>query len=199
MSRHICAHHHAFTRRPALSLVEVVISIVLVSGVLVAALNTAGGVALARAQAADRSIGYMLGSALMSEILQGNYREPDGTPLFGLEVNDLDVTNGTRVNWDDIDDYHNLNETTIERKGGKDYADRVNWARTVRVEYVRRSDVAQTTASDEGLKRITVTVTYLGVVTAQLTAITSNSLQEALGTKIPKVIQPLDLKVIELD
>lgn len=194
------AHSHAagaiIIQRPrALSLVEVILSIVLISGVLVAALNTAGGAALARGQSVDRSIGYMLGAALMTEILQTNYREPDETVSFGLEAGDIDLVGGTRTNWDDVDDYHNLNETTVERKGGKDYADRANWARKVTVQYVRRSNVALTSGSDEGLRRITVTVTYLGAVTAQLTSIVSDTLQATTTTKKPLLEIILDLEI----
>lgn len=186
-------------RSLALSLVEVVISLVLVSGVLVAALNTTGGAALARSQTMDRSVGYMLGTALMNEILQANYRDPDETPLFGLEVGDIDAVNGTRTNWDDVDDYHNLNETTVEKKGGKDYGDRPNWARQVTVQRVRRSDISQTTPSDEGLRRVTVTVTYFGAVTAQLTAVVSDTVQSATSTKAPVQSLTLDLDIIDIE
>ena len=184
-------------RVTALSLVECVISIVLVSGVLIAALNTVGGAALARTQAADRSIGYMLGAALMTEILQTNYKEPDTAVLFGLETGDVDAIGGTRTNWDDVDDYHNLSETPIERKGGRDYTDRTGWRRTVRIDFVRRANVAQTTVSDEGLKRITVTVTYLDVVAAQLTAILSDTEQSIKKTKKPLIVLNGDLELLD--
>lgn len=185
-------------RVTALSLVECVISIVLVSGVLVVALNTVGGAALARTQTADRSIGYMLGAALMTEILETNYKEPDTAVLFGQEAGDVDALGGTRINWDDVDDYHNLSETPIERKGGRDYAHRAGWRRTVRVDFVSRVNVAQTTASDAGLKRITVTVMYQDVVTAQLTAIVSDTVQTITKTKKPLIVLNGDVQLLDL-
>jgi len=178
-----------------LSLVETVLSIVLVSGLLVAALQTTGSAAMANAQSAQRSVGFMLGSALLNEILQTNYKEPDVAVLFGLEAGDVDLDFGTRTNWDDVDDYHNLNETTVERKGGKDYSDRANWQRTVRVEFVRRADIAQTTASDEGLKRVTVTVRYDSAVTAVLTAVISDTVQSITKVKKPLIVEGLELEL----
>ena len=55
-----------------MTLAEIVLSILLVGGLLVAALNTVGSTVMTRQITSKRSRGHLLAQDLMSEILQKN-------------------------------------------------------------------------------------------------------------------------------
>ena len=94
------------TRRPAqraFSMIEATISIVIVAGMLVAAVTTVGAAARARQTMTGRELGALLAQQLMSEILPLAYEEPEDTPAFGLESPE---STDSRAAYDDVDDYH---------------------------------------------------------------------------------------------
>ena len=80
--------------RPALSMVEVMISTVIVGVLIAAALNTVGASKRGQLSNANHRIGQLLAQELMSEILPQMYEEPDMTPLFGPEAPE-----GKEANW----------------------------------------------------------------------------------------------------
>jgi type II secretory pathway pseudopilin PulG len=133
---------------------EVVISAMLVGVVLVGALNGVGGVLKAWNISEQRHDGLALAQQLMAEVLQHPYEEPVDTPAFGVESPE---SAGVRYEWDDVDDYHGWTSTP-EDKSGNPLAGYANWTRSVAVAFAQVSDPTQTAGSDEGLKRITVTV-----------------------------------------
>jgi len=137
-----------------MSLVELVISSLIVSVMLVAALSAVGASARGNRTFCQQCVGANLARQLMAEALQGRYREPEDTPAFGRESGE---DAAARAAWDDVDDYHKWSASPPEAKDGTplDHAD--GWTRQVVVEYVRMADPTRTTSSDEGLKRITVT------------------------------------------
>ena len=90
----------------------------------------------------------------MTEVLQTCYREPTDKPKFGWEGGEK---SRSRSAWDDVDDYHKWSASPPETKDGTAIAGADGWTRQVTVEYVRLADPSQTSGSDEGLKRITVT------------------------------------------
>ena len=74
----------ASTRR-GLTLVEMVISIVLVGVGLVAALNTVGASKLAQFKVGVQRQGHLLAQDLVSEVLLQDYADPvDGLDSFGI-------------------------------------------------------------------------------------------------------------------
>lgn len=143
-------------RRAGTSLVEAVLSSLIVSTMLVAALSALGSSTRAARVQADRCLGPNLARQLMGEILQSRYREPTEKPQFGPESPE---TTASRALWDDVDDYHRWSASPPRAKDGTKLTHADGWRREVTVEYVRLSDPRQTTGSDEGLKRITVTAT----------------------------------------
>jgi Tfp pilus assembly protein PilV len=62
--------------RRGLSLVEAVLSVILVSVLLVASVNTVGASRAAQSATSNRSWGNVLAQGLMSEILQQSYADP---------------------------------------------------------------------------------------------------------------------------
>lgn len=154
------------------SLVEAVLAILVTGILMVAALSTTSASALARSKSADRSRGRFLAQDLMCEILDQCYEEPDDGVLFGPEPGE---SSGTRSNFDDVDDYNGWVETTPSRKGGSAIGGLNGWKRSVLVEWVLPSDPAQSSGSETGAKRITVTVEHNGAVVASWAAIRTNA------------------------
>jgi len=161
-------------RRPrrALTLAEVAISSVVVATMLCAALNTLGASATARRLNADRARGLLLAEALMTESLNQAYREPQNVSIaFGPETGE--TAGGARNAFDDVDDYHGWNAGPPTQADGTALTGFADWRRTVNVAWVQPDNVAQTSGTESGVKRITVTTSVGAREAASLTAVRS--------------------------
>lgn len=163
-------------RQAGFTLVEAVMSILIVGLMLVAALNTVGASKVAQARNAEQTIGPMLAQDLMAEILTQAYQEPDTTPAFGRESGEYSYS---RSAYDDVDDYHGWSASPPKGKDNVALPDLAGWKREVSVVWVNSAlpDVHSVTAT--GLKRITVTIKYQGRTVAKLTALRSNGWPES--------------------
>jgi Tfp pilus assembly protein PilV len=158
------SHPYAHARQ-AFSLMEATLATLLVGVSLVAALRVLGGSTAASLSNADRAAGLLLAQDLVSEILNARYVEPEEAPSFGPEPSENDAT---RSAFDDVDDYHNWDASPPQSKDGTAISDRTGWGRSVTVEYADPNDLTATVGSDQGVKRITVTVTRNDKVLARL-------------------------------
>ena len=147
------AIHQATTRR-GLSLIEAMIASLIVATVLAAALQTAGMSARIQAQQANRATARMLARALMADIMPLAYKEA-GSAIIGRETGE---TVSSKVNYDDVDDFHRWSESPPQERDGTAMAGMGAYQRTVAVEWVNLANLTQTSVSDTGAKRITVTV-----------------------------------------
>jgi len=159
-------------RASAFTLIEAIISTIIVAVMFVAALNTVGAARLTQYQASLVSRGRLLAEALLSEILRQAYRDPDGTPVFGREANE---SSATRATWDDVDDYDQLSETPPVAQDGTVLTIATGWRRTTQVEWVDPANPAAVVGSESNAKRITVTVTFNAVPQAVVTALRTNN------------------------
>ena len=141
-------------RKTGFTLVEAVVSILIVAEMLTAALGALGSAARGKRIQSARCLGANLARHLMAEVLQARYREPTDTPDFGPEAPE---DGGCRAAWDDVDDYHGWNASPPQAKDGTPLACGAGWTRQVSVDLVRRSSPTTVAGSDEGLKRIVVT------------------------------------------
>ena len=166
MTNHrVRSHHHSmfnvrcsmFSVRAGLTLAEVAISTLIVGLMMVASLKSVGGVYTTWTMAADKHDGIALADRLLSEIMQSEYEEPKDTPLFGLES---DEKVDERKKWDDVDDYAAWSQSPPKDKDNKEVTGFDGWTRTATVQLASVADPLVVPASDEGLKLITVTVTY---------------------------------------
>lgn len=155
-------HQRFAYRRRGISFVEVLVSMVIMSVLMVSALKTIGGAAQSYAQLNTQARGEMLAQELLGEIMAQQYAENGGTTI-GTEAGEL---TGTRAMFDDVDDYHNWSASPPEFADGTDYADLSGWTRSVKVNFVRSANVNQISLVDAGFKRIIVTVTYQDKVVA---------------------------------
>lgn len=168
--RHPMRHYVFIPRRLGLTMVEAVISIVIVSVMLVAALSAVGNSARARRIIEDRTLGVMLAQDLLEEICRQNYADADlGPGSFGLGSDE--VGDGTRERWEDVDDYHGWNGSPPENQCGVPVEGFTGWSRSVEVQWVSSSDPESPVADEEMAKRITVLVYHLGAEVARLSAV----------------------------
>ena len=144
-------------KRFALTMVEVLFASAIVGGMVVASLDAAGMVFRARRLNARGTTGPALAQELLEEVLAMPYEDPQ-TPGDAIGP-DSGETGSTRAAFDDVDDYHNWNSASADVKSGAAIAGFTGWRRQVSVVYVQLADPAQNSASDAGLKRVTVTVT----------------------------------------
>ena len=168
-------HHktHRPRRRHGLSLIEVVISTLLVGLVLVSALRCVGSLIRGHMSTSELARAQQLAQQLMTEIVNDAYTDEDETPLFGTEPTEPLVTIGPRSGWDDVDDYHLWTATPPEDRDGNPLPNFVGWQRDVMVEWVDPFNPANTSPNDLGVKRITVTVRRNGAMVSELVSLRS--------------------------
>jgi len=166
------SHIRDARRRRGMTLAEVAISAVVVGTMLCAALTTLGASATARRLNADRYRGALLGEALMTEILNRAYREPqDVSNTFGPETGE--TAGGNRTAFDDVDDYDALTDEPPAQADGTAITGFANWKRTVTAAWIQPDDTTQTSVTESGAKRLTL-ATSIGVrQTSSLVAVRS--------------------------
>ena len=157
-----------------ITLMETVLSLLILSGAFVAALTTIASARGAQAVIADRQLGTVLAENLMAEILaQASYQE--GASLGP----DAGESTGDRTAFDDIDDYDRWSSSPATDRDGNKLYPGMNYARSVEVTYVDPDDPDQTSVTDQGLKRIVVRVTHRSKQVAELIAYRSDVWQAA--------------------
>ncbi len=160
------------TQRPkqarAFTMVEAVFSMVLVSGLVVVSLDTLGASKLAQRNLGDRAIGQLLASALMSEVLNQSYSDPNETPDFGIELSENALLRST---FDDVDDYLGWTASPPQNRDGSPIPGLTGWRQTVQVVHADPADLSAEKVLDMGVKRITVTITHNTVVVATLVGV----------------------------
>ena len=160
-------------RRRGLSLVEVVVSTMLVGLVLVSAMKCLGGVIRGRMSTSDSGRGEQLAQQLLTEIFNTDYEDGGGSPVFGREPNEF--TGSNRSDFDDVDDFHNWTAAPPEDRNGNAVFNTSGWQRDVTVQLVDPADPATVSGTDQGLKRITVTVRHDGLVVTELVTLRSDN------------------------
>jgi len=159
-------------RRPALTLVEVVVSTLIVGLMTVAALEGLGATTRSSQSAGNRGIALGLADDLMAEILVTAYSDPNGSAVFGLEPGEA----APRVNFDDVDDFNGWNESPPKAADGSTIADRTEYRRRVTVQRVVPTNPTQATSgTDQGVKQICVTIECNNVVLAKQFAIVTDT------------------------
>ncbi len=179
--------------RRGMSLVEAMMSALVVAVIFAGALHAVGASGASRARAAARATGALLADALVGEILSRAYSadpENDAGGLKIIGIGGLEVTLGggglveieegegggvvkggggaqaspIRALFTTVDDYHGLVDAPPTEVDGTPIPGLTGWCREVVVELVSPNDGATVVMSDAGVKRITVTVKRAGGV-----------------------------------
>jgi type II secretory pathway pseudopilin PulG len=173
------------TLRRGISLVEVTISMVIVSITSLSVIQMFGVSAKTRALSSDRVRGLHLASDLLSEIASQHWADPaGGITSFGAAVHEYDGT--TRLNYNDIDDYDGWKQSPPLLPDGTPVPGFDGWTRSVKVEFAVRSENAVVTSGTfERGKLITVTVERGGRHIAELSSFRSLDFDSARTQALP--------------
>ena len=141
------------TSARGVSLLETMISTLLVGVILVTSMKTVGAVMQQRNSTVDDQQAVWLAQEMLAEILEKEYVDPhDNSPTFGPEET------GSRHNYDDVDDFHSWNKMPPEQRDGTPRNNLAGWRREVMIEYVDPGNPAIPLEHDTGAKRIMVNV-----------------------------------------
>lgn len=186
-------------RRGGFSMVEVVISLIVVSVLLTASLNTVGASVRGTKQVSNVSLGAFLAQEMMSEILTLPYADPDGpTVTLGKESGESSTK---RQDMDDIDDFNGWSNATIQNRDGSVRPGMTGWSRSVTVNYVSTANLVTPSIVDTGLKRVVVRVTFKTKFVAELCALRSGPASLKLLRKLapnngpPPVPDPAPMEI----
>lgn len=161
-------------RRRALHMVEVAVSMVIVSVILLTAMNMVGAAGQSTRSMTDRGTGHLLAEQLMAEILTQAYEDPDESPgSFGKDG--FEDATKDRFYFDDVDDYDRWSSMPPEYKDGTTVPGYPQWRRQVDIDWVLPTDTRAIAPGDTGIKRILVTVTRNAVKVAELRALRADT------------------------
>jgi prepilin-type N-terminal cleavage/methylation domain-containing protein len=158
--------------RRGLTLVEVVVSTLIVGVLMVATLNALGAATSSGKGAGNRAVAIGLADDLMAEILKSKYVDPGTSPVFGLETGE---SNTSRAAFNDVDDYNGWSEQPPQARDGTALTDRADYRRRVTVDRVTVSNPATTSSTETGVKRIRVDVDYKGTNVVEQTALRTDT------------------------
>jgi hypothetical protein len=141
---------------------------VIVGVLLVAALSALASLVAHRSEVARQARAKILADELMAEILGQDYAEDGGSGAIGPEAGE---SVGTRIAYDDADDYHGWTASPAQSREGAPLANAAGWRRTATVAWVSLLDPEAAVTADQGVKRITVRVYEGNELRAELVAI----------------------------
>jgi hypothetical protein len=154
---------------PGFSLVETALATVLVGGLLVVSMNLLGASRMTQARYADREQALILAEDLLNEVLAEPYADADGGGIaLGLELGELFALGAS---FDDADDYDGYHEAPPTDADGQPIPGAERFTRTVAVQWVEPDDPDAVSASETGVKRVTVTVSIAGRELAALSGL----------------------------
>lgn len=172
------------------SLIESVVSVLVVSVMFVAALATVSSSRVGQRITADHSQGTLLAEELMNEILKRAYIDPDGANSVLAREAGEDALD--RTTWDDVDDYQDWASSPPRDENGVVMPGLDSWQRSVSIAYVKDDDLNNVVGTNTGVKRIIVTVTRDGRQVGRLQAIRSGAKDlsvKPLGEELAVVAQ----------
>ena len=165
--------------RRGITIVEVTISMVIISVLAVAALNTVGMARKGQKTLSDRARGEQLAIDLINEILVQTYMAYDTVDVFGLEAG---KSNANRSQFTDVDDYNGWTESPMQDRSGNAITGTTGWTRSVIVQWANPTTWAPSALTKTGLKLITVTVSNHGATVASVKAYRSIAWVDTIPT-----------------
>jgi type II secretory pathway pseudopilin PulG len=141
-------------QRRAFSQVEVIMSTLLVGVVFVTALSSVAQSRRSQVVESDSARATAIAQDLMGEITRLSFRDPaDDATSLGTNSSE-----STRINYDDVDDYHGLSESPPKYRNGTNIPGTTGWTQTVSVTHMNSSSLTSTSSNETGAKRIVVTI-----------------------------------------
>lgn len=157
-----CAHRYG-RLRPALSLLEVTVSVVIVSVALLSSVTLIGRATTAHRIAAERIRGATIAEALLAEITALPWEDIAEPGSIGPESGE-----SNRTSFDDLDDYNGYSETNLRLWSGDRIEQSAGWSCEVTVEAMSTASDLEDTISEVTslLKGTPAAVTMRGISVA---------------------------------
>jgi type II secretory pathway pseudopilin PulG len=137
------------------SYVEVLLSAVIISILLVSALKLFGNLGSSAQRVVDNDVAESLALEMIEEIKKTSYRDPIVANEFGLGG---DETGASRIKFDDVDDYNNWTACPPVCNDGTSAGAYPNFTRSVRVNFVAANNFSQQIGTDQGFKKVVITI-----------------------------------------
>jgi prepilin-type N-terminal cleavage/methylation domain-containing protein len=159
-----------------LTLVETVIAMVIVSVMMVAALNTVGAARMGEKTVNESRQARILAQDLLNEILAQAYADASDTPTnFGPTP--AEAATGNRSLFNDVNDYNRYEDTVgLSNKAGTSLGYDSSWSREVALKTMSPATATPSGTTDLGLMKVTVTVLKNDVERASVAAMRSSGL-----------------------
>lgn len=143
-----------FARRRGISLVETVVALVVLSGAMVATLNSVAGARASQVMVGQRAKASLLAESMLQEVLAQPYAEP-GTTTIGPDTGESSKT--LRDPFDDVDDYHGWGGAASTPDGTllPGYED---YEVLIQVSWVRPGELNYVENDDKGVKRVVIRI-----------------------------------------
>jgi len=166
--RHTHQTNHAFT------LVETVVSMLLVAFVIVSTLSIVGPIARSSTVQADKLVAANLANEMAEEIGSKLFIDPAAESQDALGI-DKDDSVFIRSMYDDIDDFHGWSSSPPKNSFGGPYTSMKEWTRSVTVMHVMLADPSAESKTNTGLKKVTVEVSKNGTVLSSISTLHSQA------------------------
>ena len=156
-----------------ISLIEVMVSLILVSTILLVSLSASASLQRQRFETRSANVGKQLAFELLDEITAMDFQDRE-SPVFGIEA---DETVGDRSTFDDVDDYHNYTSTPPKFRDGTDITAFAGWTISATVTRANLDATGVTTASsvsDAPLRMVHVVCTSPTGQTSDASTLVSN-------------------------
>lgn len=160
------------TRR-GLSMIEVMVSMLLVASILVVSLTASGNLLHNHTYQSTGVDGKLITSRILDEVTALGFEDPNDDRVFGVEPSENALD---RTTWDDVDDYHGLSLSPPTTRDGDVIDGYSGWSLSIAVSPAEPTaegviPVADTAAP---LRRVTITCTSPTGVTHVAEAFVSN-------------------------
>lgn len=156
-----------------MTLVEVIVSMLLLTAVLGGALSAVTLSARGQNSTSDALTARMLAADLLEVICDFPYDDPADNTEFDVGGDEVDADKTT---FDDLDDFHGWTETPPSRMNGTAIPGASAWTRTVTVEWVDPLSPSTTSGSESGAKLVTITVERAGATYASMSRVRTRAL-----------------------
>ncbi|MBL8876505.1 MAG: hypothetical protein JNM86_11980 [Phycisphaerae bacterium] len=150
------------------TLIECAGASIILGLLITAGLRAAAGAGASQAMSTRALTGSLLAEGLAQEILSLAYVDPSGGTTIGPDAGESAADKAT---FDDVDDFENWSESPPKAPGGVAIAGMTRWTRSVRVYRALASMPESNSASESGLKRIEITVSYSGKFVCRIAAL----------------------------
>ncbi|MGB7329213.1 MAG: hypothetical protein WBD31_30305 [Rubripirellula sp.] len=181
LNRRASGNQHS--TRHGVTLIEILVSTILISGVLLTSLATSANMWRSRVQSHSTAMAAELSESILGEITSMRF-EDSADPIWGPEPEE----NGAgRAAFDDIDDYHDYTASPPVHRDGTTMTDYAGWSIAISVEAAWPTDTGITTSAITANE----TAPELRLITVTCVTPTGNAISESmLASDVPTQTAP---------